>query len=107
MKIWIDNVKPAPKGYVWLTTEDAIKFLNNYCIFFNTTWIIMKNPHTFPNIEEININHDFNDRNNHSEILKWLKDNYHYFPIGIHGENPKGAKFVRTIIQQNRWKEVL
>lgn len=26
MKLWIDDVRPAPKGYVWCTTVSAAKF---------------------------------------------------------------------------------
>ena len=43
MKLWLDDVRPAPKGYIWITTVDnAIVLCGTY----------------LESIEEFNLDHD-------------------------------------------------
>lgn len=102
MKIWVDDVRPAPEGYVWCkSVNDFILFtrLNGYGV-----------------IEELSLDHDagdyFSDGGDFIEILKLLERNEYFsdyrvkFPISIHSMNPVGAANMRAIIEKNGWTEV-
>ena len=96
MKLWIDDVRPAPEGYVWVkTTLDAIDIIDRY----------------YPVLDEINIDHDAGDLASYGgdyiRVLDFLESNhYDDVPIHIHSMNPVGVQNMRRIIQKNGWKEV-
>lgn len=111
MKLWIDDIRPAPDGYVWLkSTNEAVHFLEQWLIFANHTWVCMREIDTFPNIEIIDIDHDAgefsNDGGDYIKILDWLAYQHLAYPIRIHSQNPVGVANMRRIIQRNGWKEV-
>lgn len=99
MKIWVDDVRPAPEGYVWIkSVNDAKSFINN-CMKWNKE------------IKLLDIDHDAgdytSDGGDYIEILNWLEQYMIcYFPIHIHSMNPVGVANMRVIIQKNGWREV-
>lgn len=111
MKIWIDDVRPAPKGYVWLkSVNEATNFLQQYLIFANHTWVCMIESDTFPTIELIDIDHDAGEYaeagGDYIKILDWLEEHLLSYPIRIHSQNSVGVENMRRIIQKNGWKEI-
>ena len=95
IKLWIDDVRPAPEGYVWCTTVNQAKFIiddSNY------------------DIELINIDHDAGSYaqygGDYIKLLDWLEETGRNYPIRIHSMNPVGVANMRTIIQKNGWREV-
>ena len=111
MKIWVDDVRPAPEGYVWLkSTNEAKNFIRHYVIFANHTLVVMREPQTFPKIELIDIDYDAGDfqqdGGDYIKILDWLEYLHLSFPIRIHSANPVGVANMRRIIQRNGWKEM-
>lgn len=104
MKIWTDDLRPAPDGYKWCkTTNETIDTLKS-CIW------------GFTPIEVLDLDHDAGDQVIHGgdyiRILQWLeKEQIEFgrdfnFPIHIHSMNPVGVQNMRAIIQANGWKEV-
>ena len=109
MKIWVDDVRQAPDGYVWCKNVHETKIH------------IMQ--HLAPNkkivgIQEINLDHDAGEYasldGDYIELLKWLEEK-EYGGAGwnpcdihfhIHSMNPVGVQNMRAIIQRNGWKEV-
>lgn len=99
MKLWIDDVRPAPEGYYWLRTVIDAKFL------------IESLGDSFANqIELIDIDHDAgdyaSDGGDYIRLLDWLEETGRSYPIRIHSQNPVGVANMRAIIERNGWKEI-
>lgn len=90
--LWIDDVRPAPKGWIHLkTVEAAIDFISNH-----------------DDIAVISLDHDAGDYGppDYIRILDWLEETGRNYPIRIHSMNPVGVENMRRIIQKNGWTEV-
>ena len=103
MKIWIDDIRPAPDGYVWVITvnyaRQIITYINN-----NEDWMD-------ETIELIDIDHDAGEYRNQGgdyiKLLDWLEETGRNYPIRIHSMNPVGVENMRRVIQRNGWTEVI
>lgn len=97
MKLWIDDVRPAPEGYIWFKTVNEVK-----------EWI-GSIEYTY-GIELISIDHDAGeyayDGGDYIKILDWLEETGRNYPIHLHSMNPVGVQNMRAIIQHNGWTEV-
>lgn len=105
MKLWIDDVRPTPKGYIWLkTVNEAIRYIKiygNYIDFDNNLVDL---------VELIDIDHDAGNYapygGDYIKLLDWLEETGRNYPIHIHSQNVVGIENMRRIIQRNGWKEV-
>ena len=114
MKLWIDDVRPAPEGYYWaLCVNDAKTIIRvaeeRYA--FNLDYFYSENEkHTLP-IELIDIDHDAGDYvhlgGDYIKLLDWLEETGRNYPIRIHSMNPVGRENMRAIIRRNGWTEVM
>ena len=109
MKLWIDDVRPAPEGYVWLkSTNSALRFIRTNKL----------------EIKHISLDHDAGDyyteggdfigvlneleRLSHHQTPQgvlwkvWLQD----ITFSLHSANPVGVANMRAIIERNGWKEI-
>ena len=98
MKIWVDDVRIPPKGFVWAqSTNQAIELIKT-AIDRDFT------------IEVIDLDHDsgdfVKDGGDYIRVLDWLEMNGYSFPIRIHSMNPVGVKNMRRIINKNGWEEI-
>ena len=104
MKIWIDDVRPAPEGYVQFNTVDAAK-----AYIEGTESLSRRGYHQYC-IELIDIDHDAgdfaSDGGDYIKLLDWLEETGRNYPIRIHSMNPVGVANMRAIIERNGWKEV-
>lgn len=95
MKIWIDDIRPAPGNYVWVRSVDEAKTLIR-C--------------TEQPIELIDIDHDAGDYSrdggDYIKLLDWFEETNRNFPIRIHSMNPVGVENMRRIIRRNGWTEI-
>lgn len=99
MKIWVDDVRPAPEGYYWCKSVNETKDVIKRYMQWNMR------------IELLDMDHDAgdfaSDGGDYIEILNWLEEYMIcYFPIRIHSMNPVGVENIRRIIQRNGWNEV-
>ena len=98
MKLWIDDVRPAPEGYMWRKTTDSTKDLIRHLDRCGIE------------IKLIDIDHDAGDfakyGGDYIKLLDWLEETGRNYPIRIHSMNPVGVANMRAIIQRNGWKEV-
>lgn len=106
MKLWIDDIRPAPDGYVWCTTvNEAILVIDN--ISRLQSIIFTKN---LPVIELIDTDHDAGNNacfgGDYINVLNWLEKQNLSYPIRIHSMNVVGVENMRRIIQKNGWKEI-
>lgn len=97
VRIWIDDLREAPKGYVWIkTVDDFIRYVDAY---------------GYENIELIDTDHD-------AGKFQWAGGDYikcfdylefigaQNLKIRIHSANLVGADNIRLIIQKNGWTEI-
>ena len=103
MKLWIDDVRPAPEGYVWRKSVNTAK---RYIKEFERMYETIK----LDKIEVIDVDHDagnfVHDGGDYIKLLDWLEETGRNYPIRIHSMNPVGVENMRRIIQRNGWKEV-
>jgi hypothetical protein len=107
MKLWIDDVRPAPKGYVWC------KSVNNAILRIQAEELVYFNHRDIADsdiISIIDIDHDAGDYaifgGDYIKLLDWLEETGRNYPIHIHSQNPVGVENMRRIIQRNGWKEI-
>ena len=109
-KLWIDDIRPAPEGYIWCkSTLNALHTIFKY---------------RFNEITEINLDHDAGEYAKEGgdfiEILKELERLCHSpqalkqafwkakcqeYTFVLHSANPVGVENMRRIIQKNGWTE--
>ena len=99
LKIWVDDVRPAPEGYVWLKSVNEVK---KY----------LADPHIPCNyeIKLIDLDHDAGDYakdgGDYIRILDYLEIVGYNGDLRIHSMNPVGVQNMRNIIQKNGWREI-
>ena len=98
MKLWIDDVRPAPEGYIWCkSTNEAIRQIK----------IARKNN---VHIDLLDIDHDageyVSDGGDYIRVLDYLEFHLIGIPIRIHSMNPVGVENMRRIIRKNGWIEI-
>ena len=105
MRLWIDDVRPAPEGYVWIRSVDkATEFIEIYENHYRRT------KDSLMKITLIDIDHDSGDYacdgGDYIKLLDWLEETGRNYPIRIHSMNPVGVANMRAIIERNDWTEV-
>ena len=98
MKLWVDDVRPAPEGYEWLrSVGDAVIAI---------CYVEKKG---IP-IDIIDLDHDAGDYypygGDYIKLLEWFEQTGRNYPIRIHSMNPVGRDNMRAIIRKNGWVEV-
>jgi hypothetical protein len=126
MKLWIDDVRPAPDGYIWaksvMMAQAIIEVSENEACecyakavrefehgnevsFFE--WIDKGSKLL---CEIIDIDHDAGDfvcdGGDYIKLLDWFEETGRNYPIRIHSQNPVGVANMRRIIERNGWEEV-
>ena len=96
MKLWIDDVRPAPDGFIWCKSVNQAKAA------------ITAYEHQY-SCDNILIDLD-NDAADYFKILDWLEeknivDTGYFFKI--HSKNPVGVMKMEDIIRHNGWRLVL
>ena len=126
MKLWIDDLRPAPKDYCWVRSvneakekiiknENRIKEMGEECRrldsignYYDADCLHMVAANTMLSL--IDIDHDAgdyaNDGGDYIKLLDWLEETGRNYPIRIHSMNPIGVANMRAIIQRNGWVEV-
>ena len=107
MKIWLDDIRPAPYGFFHAYSVNQAKKLIKIIEFYRANCWGADDSYK---IEVIHLDHDAGDYacdgGDYIELLKWLEETGRKYPIGIHTMNPVGAENMRRIIQKNGWTEV-
>lgn len=93
MKIWLDDIRPAPDGYVWCrSVNEVIGVISN----------------TNDKIELIDCDHDLGeyagDGGDGIKLLDWLAEHGLFYKIYLHTMNPVGRENMERLIRRY-WKE--
>ena len=127
MKLWVDDVRPAPDGYKWCkSVNEAIALIRasdnsveRHMAYAEKAFRerdyqvrnINYNLANMADIDLIDIDHDAgdyaNDGGDYIRLLDWLEETGRNYPIRIHSMNPVGVANMRRIIQRNGWTEVM
>lgn len=102
MRLWIDDVRPAPDGWLW---AKSVKDAQAAIMFYERNMV--------DDEILISLDHDAGDYHNQGgdyiKVLDWLEEkgivDTGYF-FHLHSQNPVGVQNMRTIIKHNGWKEV-
>ena len=104
MKLWIDDIRPAPPGdYLWFKDINAaLRFIRANAA----------------EIDLIDFDHDAGDfrRNGHEDYIVILREmqrlsrvhnmSFNHIRFRLHSANPVGVQNMRHILQDNGWKEI-
>lgn len=127
MKLWLDDVRPAPEGYVWCKSvreaQHVIEMREYNAQWFSDRAYEMDRNGRFEFtdrmnkacrnniIELIDCDHDLGDYATDGgdgvKLLDWLEETGRNYPIHIHSMNVVGVTNMRAIIERNGWTEVL
>ena len=90
MKIWLDDLRPAPEGYIWCHSVNEAKRM-----------ILSANEP----VELIDCDHDLGDYafdgGDGIKLLDWLAETERYYPIRLHTMNPVGRENMRRLIERS------
>lgn len=103
MKLWIDDLREAPDGYVWAKSVNDAKY---HIMLSEDTW----HGELTGKVSIIDIDHDAGDYaydgGDYIKLLDWLEETGRSYPIHIHSQNVVGVENMRRIIERNGWTEV-
>lgn len=101
MKLWVDDIRQAPEGYMWCRSVNDAKL----AIHMADNSIVVPE-----GIEIIDLDHDAgdyaSDGGDYIKLLDWLEETGRSYPIRIHSMNPVGVENMRRVIERNHWVEV-
>ena len=107
MKLWVDDVRPAPDITYshYKSVNSAKKAIEHFEELAKETQLAIYE------VFLIDIDHDagdyVNDGGDYIRLLDWLEETGRNYPIRIHSMNPVGVENMRRIIQRNGWTEVM
>ena len=92
MKIWLDDLRPAPNGYnIAQSVNEAIK-------------LIVDAENNNIEIELIDLDHDLGDYASDGgdaiKLLDWLAERESFYPVAIHTANPVGRANMERMIER-------
>ena len=118
MRLWIDDLRPAPEGYKWVkTVDEAIYELivsqkeadfcwQHYILGICDKETLERRLSVWA-IEEISCDNDLGENQVEGyKLLDWLEATGRNYPIHIHSANPVARERMRAIIERNGWMEV-
>ena len=92
MKIWLDDLRPAPKGYTPAHSVNEAKNLILECEKKNE------------NIDVIDCDHDLGDfaydGGDGIKLIDWLAERETYYPIELHTMNPVGRDNMQRTVDR-------
>ena len=89
MKVWLDDLRPAPEGYIWCKSVNEAKRI-----------IVSAEK----SISVIDCDHDLGDfaydGGDGIKLLDWLAENELFYPIRLHTMNPVGRENMMRLVER-------
>lgn len=89
MKLWVDDERPAPEGWVWAkTSETAIG-------------LVMLANYTDTPVVEISLDHDLGGDDTTRPLVLWMAEQ-EIWPeiVRVHTQNPVGREWIEGMIER-------
>ena len=98
-KIWLDDIRPAPQGFIWCTSVNKAKYMIAMLEYkYNT------HQHEEDKITLIDCDHDMGDfacrGGDGIKLLDWLVETNRFYPIRLHTQNAVGLENMRRMISR-------
>ena len=118
MRLWLDDLRPAPEGYVWVkTVYDAIEQICRHNADFDYCWKVyvcgcctrerLEHCLAYWRIDEVSCDNDLGEHEPEGyKLLDWLEATGRNYPIHIHTDNAVARERMRAIVERNGWTEV-
>ena len=123
MKLWVDDARQAPEGYIWVrSVNDAMvqimmaeervdRYIKEQEVSKSDDPKCYNLRIKLRSVQLIDIDHDAGEYSNaggdYINLLNWLEETGRNYPIRIHSMNPVGVQNMRAIIMKNGWKEII
>lgn len=119
MKIWMDDVRPAPPGYTRaydvngaineiIRCKKETDFLWQQYIMGNMERELFEKCYVVFNIEEISCDNDLGEGTPEGyKLLDWLEATGYNIPIRIHSANSVARQRMMLIAEKNNWKVIV
>lgn len=92
MKLWLDDIRPTPPGYLWLKSVNEAK----RCILDAEA--------SGQTIELIDLDHDAGDcaadGGDYIKLLDWMAETGRKYPVKLHTANPVGRANMQRLIDR-------
>ena len=92
LNIWLDDIRPAPNGYVWVKSVNQAKRL------------IIAAEIYYEEIFELNLDHDLGDYAEDGGdaicLVRWLAETGRHYFIKLHTQNVVGRENMQAIIDR-------
>ena len=92
MKIWVDDVRTAPSGYVWCKSVNQAREA------------ILQAEEKQEPIELIDLDHDAGDYaadgGDYIKLLDWMAETGRKYPVRLHTANPVGRANMQRLIDR-------
>ena len=89
MKIWLDDIRPAPEGYIWCKSVNSAKRMIESAR---------------ENISVLDLDHDLGDYaydgGDGIKLLDWFVETQRFYPIRIHTMNPVGRENMVLLVKR-------
>ena len=96
MKIWVDDVRPAPEGYYWAQSVNDAKA----ALLLSERYNVI--------IELLDLDHDAGSfvkyGGDYIKILDWMEETGRGCPVRFHTANPVGKMNMTAIAKKNGWR---
>ena len=97
MKIWVDDVRPAPEGYLWCRSVNEAKSEIKYieaAIYFGEV----------DEIELIDLDYDSGDYEKdggpYIKLMDWLVERGTLYPLAFHSQNCVGMEYMKRMYRR-------
>ena len=92
IRIWLDDVRPAPEGYIHCRSVNMAKKIISHAEEENQA------------IEVLDLDHDLGeysiDGGDGIKLLDWLESRQKYYHIKLHTMNPVGLRNMQVIVDR-------
>ena len=97
MKIWVDDIRPAPEGWHWAkTSQEAIELLENW------RGVLRIGMGRYDNVHSVmSLDHDLGGDDTTRPIVLWCCEN-DFWPVEVrvHSANPVGVEWLEGMIER-------
>ena len=113
VNLWIDDIRPAPEGFVWCKSVNEAKDIVTKVLSEFRRSYEAGSPNEDLFIDVIDLDHDAGDYQKDGgdyirflDWCEWLGGDVINWRFHIHSMNPVGVENMRRIIKRNGWSEI-